>query len=67
MQKQRKLNEARRLIVGLAEIMEPENIASWLETPNEWFAGKTPLRALDEGKIDKVWELIFHTKEGGYL
>ncbi len=31
MGKQRKLNEARRLIVGLSEIMEPEDIAPWFE------------------------------------
>jgi hypothetical protein len=67
MEKQRKLNEARRLIVGLAEIMEPENIVPWLKKPNEWFDGRTPLEAMDEGKVDKIWELIFHTKAGGYL
>ncbi len=67
MGKQRKLNEARRLIVGLSEIMEPENIAPWLKQPNEWFDGRTPLQALEEGKADKIWELIFHTREGGYL
>jgi len=67
MAKQRNLNEARRLIMGLSEIMESENIAPWLKKPNEWFDGRTPLQALDEGKADKIWELIFHTKEGGYL
>ena len=67
MAKQRKLNEARRLIMALAEIMEPENIAPWLKKPNEWFDGRTPLEAMDEGKVDKIWELIFHTKAGGYL
>jgi len=67
MEKQRKLNETRRLIVGLSEIMESKNIAPWLKKPNEWFDGRTPLQALEEGKADKIWELIFHTKEGGYL
>ena len=67
MGKQRKLNEARRLIVGLSEIMEFQNIAPWLKQPNEWFDDRTPLQALEEGKADKIWELIFHTKEGGYL
>ena len=51
----------------MSEIMEPESIAPWLKQPNEWFDGHTPLQALEEGKADKIWELISHTKECGYL
>jgi len=65
--KERKLNQTRRLIEALCEIMEPAHVAPWLQQPNDWFDGRTPLQAVKEGKIDKVWELIFHTKEGGYL
>ena len=53
--------------MGLAEIMAPETIAEWLQTPNEWFDDNTPLETIDHGKIDKVWELIYHTREGGFL
>ena len=65
--KERKLNETRRLIEALCDIMEPDHIAAWMEKPNDWFAGRSPRRAIKEGKSDKVWELIFHTKEGGFL
>lgn len=64
--KERALNEARRLVLALAEIMEPENIGNWLEQKNEWF-GKTPLQVIEDGKVDQIWEMIYHTKEGGFL
>jgi len=64
--KERKLNEAHRLLLGLCEIMEPTNVVAWLNAPNEWLADRTPLEAVNEGKIDKVWELIHHTKSSGY-
>ena len=65
--KERKFNETRRLIEALCDIMEPNNVAGWLEQPNDWFAGNSPHQAIKEGKMDKVWELIYHTREGGYL
>ena len=65
--KERRLNEAYRLLLGLCDIMEPANIAKWLNEPNEWLAGNTPLDAIAQGKTDKVWELILHTKSDGYL
>ncbi len=66
LEKVRKVNEARRLILGLSEIMESDNVGAWLKQPNEWFDGNTPLEAIKAGKADKLWELIFHTREGGY-
>lgn len=65
--KERKLNEACRLLLGLCEIMEPNNISKWLNEPNEWLAGDTPLDAITQGEADSVWELIHHTKSDGYL
>lgn len=65
--KERRLNEAYRLLLGLCEIMEPANVSSWLKEPNEWLAGHSPIDAIAQGKTDKVWELIHHTKSAGYL
>jgi len=67
LKKLRKISETLSLLTALCEIMEPQNVSSWLQQPNEWFDGCTPMQAVDEGKIDKVWELIYHTREGGYL
>jgi len=65
--KERKLNEAHRLLLGLCEIMDPENVSAWLNEPNEWFDNQTPMAVIKQGKIDKVWELVYHTKAAGYL
>ncbi len=65
--KERKLNEAHRLLLGLCEIMDPENVSEWLNEPNEWFDSQTPMAVIKLGKIDKVWELVYHTKAAGYL
>ena len=65
--KERGLNEAYRLLLGLCEIMEPANVSSWLRQPNEWLAGHAPMEAITQGKSDEVWQLIHHTKSDGYL
>lgn len=62
-----KLNEAHRLLLGLCEIMDTEKVSDWLEQPNQWFDNQTPMSVIKHGKMDKVWELIHHTKAAGYL
>lgn len=64
--KVRKLNESHRLLMGLCEIMAPAHVGQWLNTPNDWFDGKTPLEVIRAGQIDQVWGMIHHTREGGY-
>jgi len=64
--KARKLNETYRLLIGLCGIMDPANVGKWLNEPNKWFAGKTPLDVIRSGQIDQVWTMIHHTREGGY-
>ena len=64
--KLRNLNETHRLLMGLCEIMEPANVAPWLNEPNDWFDGQTPLKVIHSGKIDQVWDMIYHTREGGF-
>ena len=65
--KARKLNETHRLLLGLCEIMDPANVAKWLNEPNDWFDGQAPLAVIRAGQIDQVWDLIRHTHEGGYV
>jgi hypothetical protein len=65
--KERNLNEAHRLLLGLCEIMDSESVSDWLNEANEWFDNQTPMAVIKQGKIDKVWELVYHTKTAGYL
>ena len=67
LERQRDLNEARRLILSLSEIIELEKIGEWLQQKNEWFKNKTPLKVIEEGKVDQIWEMVYHTKDGGFL
>lgn len=60
----RGLAEALRLISALSEIMETENIAGWLTTPNENYAGKAPLDLIAEGRSDIVWGIIERARQG---
>lgn len=64
--KERKLNETHRLLLALCQIMEPDQVSNWLATPNEWFGGKTPLNVIRQGRMEQVWDMIYHTREGGY-
>jgi len=65
--KLRHIQEAKRLITALGEIMEPLQISSWLHQRNEWFGKATPMEVIEQGKIDQLWELIYHTRNGGYM
>ena len=64
--KERNLNEARRLLLALCEIMDPDAVSDWLADPNDWFDRQSPVDLIQEGRIDQVWELIHHTKAAGY-
>lgn len=56
----------KKMLEGLCDIMKASSIAAWMERPNDWFDGQTPNQAIKDGKINKVWELIYHTREGGF-
>ena len=65
--KERKLNETHRLLLALCEIMEPKLVKNWLREPNEWLDDNTPMQIIEQGKMDKLWELVYHTRSNGYL
>lgn len=60
----RRLTEVDRLRKGLEEIMDAENIAPWMETPNNAFDGSTPLQLIERGEIDRIWQMIFAVRTG---
>jgi hypothetical protein len=59
-----KLAEMARLRAGLADVMAPEHIGEWLNSPNDAFGGQTPLQIVERGEIDRLWRMIFQLEAG---
>jgi hypothetical protein len=62
--KRRRLKELDRVRARLSDVMAPEAIPSWLDTPNEAFDGLTPLEVIERGEIDRLWNMIFYLESG---
>ncbi|HEY8504292.1 MAG TPA: antitoxin Xre/MbcA/ParS toxin-binding domain-containing protein [Gemmataceae bacterium] len=48
----------------LAEVVRPEFIPVWLETPNDAFGGLKPLEVIERGEIDRPWAMIYYLESG---
>jgi transcriptional regulator with XRE-family HTH domain len=60
----RRLRETERFQVKLAEVVRPEDIPQWLDTPNAAFDGLKPLEVIERGEIDRLWTMIFYLESG---
>jgi transcriptional regulator with XRE-family HTH domain len=60
----RRIRETERFQTRLAEIVEPEAIPEWLDTPNAAFDGLKPLEVIERGEIDRLWNMIFYLESG---
>ena len=60
----RRLREIERLRDRLAEVVKPETIPQWLETPNPAFDGLKPLEVVERGEVDQLWKMIFYLESG---
>jgi len=60
----RRLNELRRLANALTEVIKPESLGRWLQTPNEAFDGLKPLEVIDRGESDRIWSMIYFLRSG---
>ncbi len=60
----RRIRETERFHRRLAEVMQPEAIPRWLDTPNDAFDGLKPLEVIERGEIDKLWNMIFYLESG---
>ena len=50
---------------ALADLLQNgEEVASWLETPNEAFEGSTPLQVIERGESDRIWRMIYFLRSG---
>ena len=56
--------ELGRLRKRLEEVMEPGQVAWWLDTPNDAFDGLKPLEVIERGEIDRLWNMIFYLESG---
>lgn len=60
----RRLLEVERFRSRLAEVVRPEAIPEWLDTPNEAFEGLKPVEVIERGEIDRLWNMIFYLESG---
>ena len=60
----RRLLEVERFHKRLAEVVKPESIPAWLDSPNEAFDGLKPIEVIERGEIDRLWNMIFYLESG---
>lgn len=60
----RRLTELNRLLHALAEIVKEDAVAEWLETPSEALEGLKPLKLIERGEVDRIWQMIYALKSG---
>ncbi len=60
----RQLNELKRVIDALAEVIQKEAIGPWLDQPNDAFDGLKPIEVIERGEVDRIWQMIFFLRSG---
>jgi transcriptional regulator with XRE-family HTH domain len=60
----RSISQIRRLVTALEEVMAPQFIGPWLNSPNESFDGLKPLEVIERGEIDRIWQMIYELRSG---
>lgn len=60
----RRLLETERFRERLAQVVKPEAIPRWLDTPNDAFGGLKPVEVIERGEIDRLWTMIFYLESG---
>jgi len=61
----RTIVEIGRLYAKLRQsFASPEQLATWLKTPNRAFSGSQPLQVIERGEIDRIWRMIYFLESG---
>ena len=61
----RTLIEIGRLYAKLSQsFASPEQLATWLKTPNKAFDGSQPLQVIERGESDRIWRMIYFLESG---
>jgi hypothetical protein len=61
---QKGLRESERLCRALMQVMKPDHVGAWLDTPNNAFGGLKPLDLVERGEVDRLWRMIFEIESG---
>lgn len=46
------------------EVIDPDFLGRWLQTPNDAFDGLKPLEVIDRGESDRIWSMIYFLRSG---
>ena len=60
----RQLQELRRVVDALAEVIQKDAIGPWLEQPNSAFDGLKPIEVIERGEVDRIWQMIYYLRSG---
>ena len=60
----RRIKELDRFRDRLSDVIAPDAIPAWLNTPNDAFDGLKPLEVIERGEIDRLWNMIFYLESG---
>ncbi|MCB1127797.1 MAG: DUF2384 domain-containing protein [Verrucomicrobiae bacterium] len=60
----KQLKEVARLFDALSDVMEAQDIGTWLKEPNPAFDGSTPLQVIERGENDRLWRMIYQLQTG---
>ena len=56
--------EVKRLVDALREVVEPEGLGEWFNTPNDAFGKLKPIEVVERGEIDRLWEMCYRLRSG---
>lgn len=60
----RRMREMERFRQRLAQMVKPDIIPQWLDTPNQAFDGLKPLEVIERGEMDRLWAMLFFLESG---
>ena len=61
---QRNYVEVKRLCDSLGEVIDPEYLHDWFNTPNKAFGELKPIEVIERGKIDRLWDMFYRLRSG---
>jgi hypothetical protein len=60
----RPYNEVYRLCEAFSEVVDPDSLGGWFQTPNNAFDGLKPIEVIERGEIDRLWEMVYRLRSG---
>lgn len=61
---QKNLNELRRVVSTLEDVVHKDAIGPWMIQPNEAFGGLKPIEVIERGEIDRIWRMLYQLQSG---